>query len=391
MSSTNGSRGAGGGVATLTVALVAGTRTRLKVLERLLSAPNIVVCGVSQDAASAESLVLQLRPSAVLLDLDLWGGGLEAIERIMAVRATPIVVIGAAAEHPEAAIAAGAVDVVGDLDLPPGAADYAHLVRRHVTVASRVRVITHPRGRLRSRGLHPMVADPHQSSAGMTLTSTALDGDGSLVARGGFLRPEPFRAGPPVVAIGASTGGPPALATILAELPAGLPAAVLVVQHMAEGFVEGLARWLDGVCPLPVAVAVEGEHLQAGQVYLAPANQNLVLRPGFRVGLLDPQPGQYHVPGVDVTFRSVAEHAGPRSVGVLLTGMGRDGAAGLRMLRDVGASTIGQDEATSVVWGMPGAAQELDAVTVELPLAAVGREVVAAVERAAGRMAGAPS
>ncbi|HUW16888.1 MAG TPA: response regulator, partial [Actinomycetes bacterium] len=154
MSSTDGARGGGGGVAVLSVALVAGTRTRLKVLERLLAAPNIVVCGAAQDASSAESLVLQLQPNAVLLDLDLWGGGLEAIERIMAVRATPIVVIGAAAEHPEAAIAAGAVDVVGDLDLPPGAADYAHLVRRHLTVASRVRVITHPRGRLRSRGLH---------------------------------------------------------------------------------------------------------------------------------------------------------------------------------------------------------------------------------------------
>ncbi len=367
----------------LSVALVAGTRTRLKVLERLLAAPNIVVCGAAQDASSAESLVLQLQPNAVLLDLDLWGGGLEAIERIMAVRATPIVVIGAAAEHPEAAIAAGAVDVVGDLDLPPGAADYAHLVRRHLTVASRVRVITHPRGRLRSRGLHRAIdGRPGAVTTGTGAASATRPrgGPAGMVA-----------AGPPVVAIGASTGGPPALATILAELPPDLPAAVLVVQHMAEGFVEGLARWLDGVCPLPVAVAVEGEHLQAGQVYLAPANQNLVLRPGFRVGLLDPQPGQYHVPGVDVTFRSVAEYAGSRSVGVLLTGMGRDGAAGLRMLRDVGARTIGQDEATSVVWGMPAAAQELDAVDLELPLAAVGREVVAAVGQAAAPMAGAPS
>jgi chemotaxis response regulator CheB len=194
-------------------------------------------------------------------------------------------------------------------------------------------------------------------------------------------------ASPAVVAIGASTGGPPALATILAELPPSLPAAVLVVQHMAEGFVEGLARWLDGVCAMPVAVAVEGEHLQAGQVYLAPANQNLVLRPGFRIGLLDPPPGQYHVPGVDVTFRSVAEYSGRHSVGVLLTGMGRDGAAGLKLMRDVGASTIGQDEATSVVWGMPAAAQELDAVDLELPLSAVGRELVAAVSHVGRRSA----
>ena len=116
----------------------------------------------------------------------------------------------------------------------------------------------------------------------------------------------PPAKGPLIVAIGASTGGPPALATILSELPADLPASVIVIQHMAEGFVEGLARWLDGVCALPVMVAVDGERVQPGQVYLAPANQNLLLRHGFRVGLQDPPPGQYHVPGVDVTFRSVA-------------------------------------------------------------------------------------
>jgi two-component system chemotaxis response regulator CheB len=151
---------------------------------------------------------------------------------------------------------------------------------------------------------------------------------------------------------------------------------------MAEGFVEGLARWLDGVCPLPVVVAVDGERLQPGQVYLAPANQNLVVRPGFRVGLSDPPPGQYHVPGVDVTFRSIASLSGGNAVGVLLTGMGRDGAAGLRVLRDAGAFTIGQDESTSVVWGMPAAAQELDAVDLELPLPVIGSAVVAAVTEA---------
>jgi chemotaxis response regulator CheB len=195
-------------------------------------------------------------------------------------------------------------------------------------------------------------------------------------------RPVPPRQGPLVVAIGASTGGPPALATILSQLPADLPAAVLVVQHMAEGFVEGLGRWLDGVCAIPVVVAVEGERLQQGQVYLAPANQNLVVRPGFRVGLTDPPLGQYHVPGVDVTFRSVAQVSGQYAVGALLTGMGRDGAAGLKVLRDIGAFTIGQDESTSVVWGMPAAAQEVDAVDLELPLPAIGQAIVTAVQHA---------
>lgn len=416
------------------VAIVAGTKTRIKVLEKLLNQPGVVVKGSAQDPASAEELVATSRPAAVLLDLDLWSGGLEAIERIMAHRATPIVVIGPAAEHPEAAIAAGAVDVVGALDVAPGSAEYAHVVMRHLKVASRVRVITHPRGRLRGRGVrgpatqspqpperrreeaverfrdtmsprdaarvgtdNGRVSDdvPLNGSVNGTTNASNASANGSDPEWTGSVshrnvqqhvsqRPRPVsrRQGPLIVAIGASTGGPPALATILSELPLDLPAAVMVVQHMAEGFVEGLARWLDGVCPLPVVVAVDGERLQPGQVYLAPANQNMIVRPGYRVGLADPPPGQYHVPGVDVTFRSVAQVGGQYSVAALLTGMGRDGAAGLKALRDIGAFTIGQDESTSVVWGMPAAAQEVDAVDLELPLPAIGQAVVAAVRHA---------
>ncbi len=383
----------------LLVAVVAGTRTRVKALERLLAQPGLVVCGSAQDPAGAQELVLTCAPSAVLLDLDLWSGGLETIERLMAVRATPIVVIGAAAEHPEAAIAAGAVDVVGALDVAPGTPEYAEVVMRHLKVASRVRVITHPRGRLRGRGMpSPPLdgprAEPTDEAGGPPVSEPAA------AQRTAAARPRPAPAdlahqrrirelvsprplnpkrGPRLIAIGASTGGPPALATVLTDFPADMSAAVVIVQHMAEGFVEGLARWLDGICALPVMVAVEGERLQPGQVYLAPANQNLVVRPGFRVGLSDPPPGQYHVPGVDVTFRSIASLSGGNAVGVLLTGMGRDGAAGLRVLRDAGAFTIGQDESTSVVWGMPAAAQELDAVDLELPLPVIGSAVVAAV------------
>lgn len=380
------------------VAIIAGTKTRIKVLEKLLNQPGLMVCGGAQEPGAAEELILATRPAAVLLDLDLWSGGLEAIERIMANRATPIVVIGPAAEHAEAAIAAGAVDVVGALDVAPGSAEYAHMVMRHLKIASRVRVITHPRGRLRGRGVRGPASQSPSSPADridQSADSNESAGPGAqrAEARESWThsserirrqvtqrpRPVPLRQGPLVVAIGASTGGPPALATILAELPADLPAAVLVIQHMAEGFVEGLARWLDGVCAAPVVVAVDGERLQPGQVYLAPANQNMIVRPGFRVGLTDPPPGQFHVPGVDVTFRSVAQVSGQYAVAALLTGMGRDGAAGLKVLRDIGAFTIGQDESTSVVWGMPAAAQEVDAVDLELPLPAIGQAIVTAV------------
>ena len=148
---------------------------------------------------------------------------------------------------------------------------------------------------------------------------------------------------------------------------------------MADGFVEGLASWLDGLSPLPVVMARDGRRLLPGVVHVAPAGLNTVLRPGLRVGLQTPPDGQFHVPGVDAAFASAAATCGAQAVGVLLTGMGRDGAAGLRTMREAGAMTIGQDEPTSVVWGMPAAAQALDAVEAELPLPAIAAAIVAAV------------
>lgn len=334
----------------LPVVVIAGTRVRIGALARILDDPALSIVGGARTGAEVDQLLLATEPRAVLLDLDLDAGGLDIIERIMAARPIPIVVVGAAALRPEAALGAGAVDVVGALDVDPSDPGYARMLIRHLQVASRVRVISHPRARLRRRA--PDDAPP----------------------------PIPGRT--PLVAIGASTGGPPALAQVIAELPRGFEAAVLVVQHMADGFVEGLARWLDEACRLPVVVAADGERIRPGVVHVAPAGSNLEVGAGNRVRLTPPQPGQFNVPGVDVTFRSVAQAAGPLAVGVLLTGMGRDGALGLRAMRDAGAATIGQDEATSVVWGMPGAAQEIDAVGLELPLDEIGGAIVTALRRA---------
>jgi two-component system chemotaxis response regulator CheB len=179
--------------------------------------------------------------------------------------------------------------------------------------------------------------------------------------------------------IGASTGGPPALATLLCDLPPDLDVPILVVQHMADGFVESLATWLDGLSPLPVVLAEHGRRLRPGVVHVAPAGVNTLLRPGLRIELRVPPAGQFHVPGVDAAFTSAAAVCGSHAIGVLLTGMGRDGAAGLRVMRDAGALTIGQDEPSCVVYGMPAAAQALGAVEEELPLPEIGPAVVAAV------------
>jgi two-component system chemotaxis response regulator CheB len=231
-----------------------------------------------------------------------------------------------------------------------------------VRVASRVRVITHPRNRLRVQGL-------------------PVNGRPPLVAvKQAQVSPDATTAsGVRVIVIGASTGGPPALAAILAELPADLNVPVLVVQHMADGFVEELARWLNDTSPMPVVMATHARRLAPGTVHVAPAGMNTVLRRGLLVELRTPPEGQFHVPGVDAAFTSAATTCGADAIGVLLTGMGRDGAVGLRKMRDQGALTIGQDEPTSVVWGMPAAAQALGAVERELPLPAIAAAIVDAV------------
>jgi len=361
----------------LSVVVVVGTLARARQLESLMKDPGLVVAGVAKDPESAERLVWDTRPSAILLDLDLLDGGLEAIERIMASRPTPIVVCGDAAGQPQAALAAGAVDVVGPLDAPAGTTEFAEALRRHLKMASRVPVITHPRARLRAR--HTERAERAAISRQVSVVRPVQPAT-TEAAEPPPADPRTGRAPRPlVVAIGASTGGPPALATILRDLPADLPAAIVVAQHMAEGFVEGLARWLDEAADLAVHVAKNGELLQVGHVYLAPAGLNLALRADHRVELTVPPSGQYHVPGVDVTFASVAKRCGARSVGVLLTGMGRDGAKGLLAMREAGARTLAQDEATSVVWGMPQAAMALGAVDRELSLPDIGTAIVTAV------------
>lgn len=368
--SMNGQPAAASGARSLVVVIVGDSRTGTRRLRGLLAGPGFTVAAEVCTAAAAEAAVVEHQPGAVLIDLAPADGGIEAIERIMGTRPTPIVVCGSLVAHSGEALAAGAVDVVGALDELPGSPEYAVTLCRHLRVASRVRVITHPRNRLRVQGVR---------SGPVPVAAPRRPGSGEPLAQVVPLAPPADTRRVKVVVIGASTGGPPALATILAGLPLDLPVPVLVVQHMADGFVEGLASWLDSLSPLPVVMAEHGKRLLAGTVHVAPAKVNTVLRPGLRVELRTPPAGQFHVPGVDAAFTSAADVCGAATVGVLLTGMGRDGAEGLRLLHQAGALTIGQDEPTSVVWGMPAAAQALGAVELELPLAEIAAALTTAV------------
>jgi two-component system chemotaxis response regulator CheB len=369
----------------VTVVVVDDSSVQRRFVRGLIDAdPALAVVGEARNGRDAVAMVERLRPHVVLMDLHLpVMNGIEAIERIMAVRPTPILVHSAFVDGDDrdnaaAALAAGAVDVMakpaaesaGKLD------DYADNLRQRLRLVGRVKVITHPRARLGGAG-----ATLSTRRLQPTQRRSATVSPPARMVPGGLL-PRTVR----VIAIGASTGGPQALAGLLAELPSDLSAAVVVVQHMADGFMEGLAGWLDGTCALPVAVGAHGRRLQPGTVTIAPSGLNLVVHEHLRVTTHQPPPSQYHVPGIDATMSSVALAVGADAIGVLLTGMGRDGAEGLKRMRDIGAFTIAQDEETSAVYGMPAAAVAIDAVDRQLPLSEIGaalRELTDTAEAAA--------
>jgi chemotaxis response regulator CheB len=187
---------------------------------------------------------------------------------------------------------------------------------------------------------------------------------------------------PRLVLIGSSTGGPKVLADILAALPRDLPAAVVIAQHVDSDYAAGLASWLAESSRLPVSLAQSGQDVRPAHVYVAPSSQHLTFSPDRRLALSDEADALWYRPSIDVLFNAAAQHWRVPGVAVLLTGMGRDGASGLATLRKLGWTTIAQDQASSVVWGMPKAAIELNAAAHVLPASAIAATIIAAVKRA---------
>ena len=370
--------------------------------------PGCAVVAEARNGREAVSLTARLRPSVVLMDLELpVMGGLEAIAQIMAASPTPIVVTSshlAASPAPGLqALANGAVELLSKPGFGSAAAlqDYADALRTAVRVASRARVITHPQARLATRRpdlpsptapTRPLAVPPARSSdvaswgggvPALFAPEVAQQASNEENRRSGHGDPSAGSRATQLVVVGASTGGPAALARLLGALPSDLAVPVLVVQHMAQGFIAGLAAWLDDLCALPVVVGRDGLLLAPRTVTLAPdaANATVTAMAGtLRLRVRPPEVGQWHVPSVDAAFSSAAQALGAAVVGVLLTGMGRDGAAGLFHLRATGALTLAQDEATSAVWGMPGAAAASGAVGRLLPLEEIAPAVLAAVQ-----------
>jgi len=315
--------------------------------------PALSVAWIARDGAEAVACAQRDRPDVVLMDLVMpVMDGVAATREIMRVAPCPILVVTATVSGNAAlvyeALGAGALDAVNTPTIAPkGALDgAAEMVRRIHLVA-------------RAQSLR-QVAAPVAAPA----------------------PPAPRRAPAacPIVAIGASTGGPRAIADVLASLPRPLHFGVVVVQHVSSAFVGGFAEWLASESRRAVRLARTGERLAANDIVIAGEDRHLVVAPDGALAYADEPRDSVHRPAVDELFGSLARNAAP-GVAVLLTGMGRDGADGLARLRAAGWHTIAQDEATSVVWGMPGAAHRLGAAVETLPIGAIGAAVAAAVVR----------
>lgn len=321
------------------VLAVDGRATPLWPLNAILAADSRVdVVGCVDDGNSALAFLQRERVDVVVMDLG--DDRYEATRRIMETRPVPIVLCSRAAEPGEVAnvfksLEAGAVAVVARPASPddPAYARVASELRRMTVLMSEVKVVRRwPR---RGRSALPPV--------------------------------EPG-CGSGVVGIGASTGGPPALQAILAALPKDFALPILIVQHISKGFLPGLAAWLDQTTALNVQIAANGLRPMPGHAYLAPDDFHLELDAAGRIRLVHDARDNTLCPSIDRMFRSIATHCGAHATGVLLTGMGRDGAAELKTLRECGAHTIAQDRDTSVVHGMPGVAIGLGAATEILPI-----------------------
>jgi two-component system chemotaxis response regulator CheB len=320
---------------------------RKRLVEILENDPSVELVGEADNGKAVIELCLKERPDVITMDMMMpVMSGLAATEFVMAHCPTPILVVSASTNRGELfkiyeALAAGAVDV---LEKPLGSEPdevWAQRFLDAIRVVSRIRVITHPRARLSG------LIDSPEFIPSRTLAAHACE----------------------IVAIGASTGGPGALSTLLRNLPADFGIPVLIVMHINEPFAAAFAGWLDGQTNHTVMTARDGMRTveAAGRIVLAPGGQHLTVREG-RLRLTRDAERHSCRPSVDVLFESVAAEYGASAAACLLTGMGRDGAAGLLKIRQAGGLTIAQDEATSVVFGMPhqaillGAAQHILAI-----------------------------
>jgi two-component system chemotaxis response regulator CheB len=321
----------------------------------LKRADGIKVVGTVAGAAALLDSITDNRPSALLLDMDTFAGdSVMAVRQVMRKSPLPIILMTCRERDNDVvfeSISAGALTVVKKPVITNTLDDdkQAAKVIRDIRTYSGISVIRHVRGE-------------------------ASDFDERTRAE-----KKKFAPAGHIVAIASSTGGPQALKTVLCELPASFSAGIVVAQHISQGFTPGLIDWLGHLCSIKFKEGREGEKIMPGTAYFAPDGYHIKVRRFELIGLDDSPPIGGHRPSCNLLLKSAAEVYGDKAVGVILSGMGEDGAAGLRAIHDAGGKTFAQDEASSAVFGMPNVAMGLGAVTKTTPLARIADEIIKAV------------
>ena len=337
--------------------IVEDSVTQREIFRRLFAADGeFTIVAEAATGEEAIRLVQKHLPDVVLMDIHMPGmGGIEATREIMRVCPVPIVVASATLRRQDVdlamkALEAGAVSVI---EKPQGAV-LLHLQK--IAPQLRAELVAASQAVVRRRPGPVTVRTPATNSAKMVAVGNVE-----------------------VIGVATSTGGPPVLLEIFSALPKPFPLPVLLVQHISEGFVEGFARWLGEMTGQPTRLATDGARLEPG-IWLAPGGRHLALANRARIELPPRRDSDLHCPSANVLFDSLSRHAGPSSLGILLTGMGDDGASGLLALKQAGGHTVVQDEASSLIWGMPKSAKELGAANQELNPS----EIVRVMMKAAG-------
>jgi two-component system chemotaxis response regulator CheB len=344
--------------------------------EVLSSSPEIEVVGTAADPLIAREMIKQLNPDVLTLDIEMpHMDGITFLSNLMRLRPTPVVMISTLTEHgAEAtlnALALGAVDFIAKpkVDVVNTLNEYAEEIISKVIVAAQAKVGNDPNRIFKSKS--PVITAAHDVSE-----KHSVDVILKAVPVKTSIRPANK-----IIAIGASTGGTEAIKAVVKGFPADTPP-IVITQHLPAAFSQSFIRHVDLVTEMTACIPVDGQVVEVGHIYLAPGDRHMmVIREGSKyiIQLNDGLAVNRHKPAVDVLFRSVAQCAGANAIAVLLTGMGADGAMGMKEMHDAGAKTVIQDEQSCVVWGMPGAAFKLGCADYVVSLGEVSRKILSLV------------
>jgi two-component system chemotaxis response regulator CheB len=339
---------------------------RISIPRLLQQEKDIVVVGTAANGKEAVNLVKELKPDVVTLDVIMPEmNGLEALKEIMRIRPTSVVMLSAVtrrgAKATIEALTSGAIDFIAK---PSGKVDPSTIGQIRDQLVQKIRM---------AAKCHPRLLGASQTASSFSVAKLAAN--------------LPLKFSPQkLIGIGASTGGPPALQSIVSRLPNHFPVSLVLVQHIASGFDQALVEELNAVSKMKVLLAQNSQPIRKGEIIVCPADKHLTIKNVNRqltVKLLS-QPQSLYTPSIDIFFKSLAKSCGPNAYGVVLTGMGDDGAVGLKAIKDKGGITIAQDEDSSLVYGMAKKAVEMGAVQTILPLSEIPTALLKFVSRSFG-------